>query len=477
MSYRCTGYVVNPAGWIATAGHCVDPREARDDLIKAGVAHALATGFYPQATSVDQLLGLIEYRANSFDDEGHLRRNQPDRTVITSWGASVSGVEIAKSKPAFVRAFHRHEDGDAALLKVDETDLNAIPLGDSDKVNINDDVVAVGYPVVIDNYTDDDLTPTFDSGTVSSRKTVAHGLLPVLQLSAGLSGGMSGGPTVDSDGKVVGTNVSHFPGEPFNYSIPIDQVKELMDSSGVKNDLSSTTKQYRDGIAAYYAKDRATAVKNLKAAVSAQPGNGFAADFLKKSQALPKPKPKAKDNGSGALLWVLLGLLVLLLVIGGILALVLSRPQGKKPAPGQMGAPGAPGAPGMVPGRWAARLPAVPGSRVVRRRWPRAATPRRPLRAATRVRPRPSELPGCARGQRVPRCAGTRAAHRAAAHPWQRHPLRRPTSRLALSRLPRAGSSLPRRSRRTAGEPAPAGTGPVGNESAVRAPLRSRPPR
>ncbi len=100
VSYRCTGYVVNPAGWIATAGHCVDPREARDDLIKEGVAHALSTGFYPQATSVDQLLGLIEYRANSFDDEGHLRRNQPDRTIITSWGASVSGVEIAKSKPA-----------------------------------------------------------------------------------------------------------------------------------------------------------------------------------------------------------------------------------------------------------------------------------------------------------------------------------------------------------------------------------------
>ncbi len=90
--------------------------------------------------------------------------------------------------------------------------------------------------------------------------------------------------------------MSHFPGEPFNYSIPIDQVKELMDSSGVKNDLSSTTKQYRAGIAAYYAKDRTTAVKNLKAVVSAQPGNGFAADFLKKSQALPKPKRRRRTT-------------------------------------------------------------------------------------------------------------------------------------------------------------------------------------
>src|SRR5690242_7535832 len=100
ISYRCTGYVVNPDGWIATAGHCVDPREARDDLIKEGVAYGLKVGFYPNAGSVNQLLSLIEYRANSFDDQGHLRRNQPDRTVITSWGAAVSGVQIAKSKPA-----------------------------------------------------------------------------------------------------------------------------------------------------------------------------------------------------------------------------------------------------------------------------------------------------------------------------------------------------------------------------------------
>lgn len=29
LSFGCTGFVVNPDGWIATAGHCVDPDEVR----------------------------------------------------------------------------------------------------------------------------------------------------------------------------------------------------------------------------------------------------------------------------------------------------------------------------------------------------------------------------------------------------------------------------------------------------------------
>ena len=352
VKMQCTGYVVNPEGWIATAGHCVDTRDGKKAVIETAAQWAVANGFYVFGTTVDSLIQNQHYRVNTFDDDDKLKRNTVDRTVVASWGAAVSGVDIEKSKPAFVRAFHKHEDGDAALLKVDETDLNAIKLGNSENVSINDDVVAIGYPAIIDSYTDADLTPTFDPGTITSRKTVADGLLPVLQMSAQLSGGMSGGPTVTPDGTVIGTNVSHFPGEPFNYAIPIEQVKELMDSTGVDNDLSATTQKYREGVSAYYAKNRTQAVKNLQAVVDEQPGNGFASDLLKKAKDLPKPKPK--DEGSNALLFIGLGVLLLLLIIGGVVAVLLTRRnKGPKPIAGQAtapGAPGAPGGPGMVPG-------------------------------------------------------------------------------------------------------------------------------
>jgi serine protease Do len=347
---QCTGYVVNPAGWIATAGHCVDSADGKEQVTRAAIRWRMQQGFYKAQYSEDDLYRLLDFRVNTFDAQEKLHRNTVTRDIVVSWSAAVSGVQLAKSKPAFVRAFRKHDAGDAALLKVDESDLNAIPLGDSGKVEINDQVFAIGYPAVIDNYTDADLTPTFDSGTISSRKTVARGLLPVLQMNADLSGGMSGGPTVTADGDVIGTNVSHFPGEAFNYSIPIDQVKELMDSTGVDNELSDTTKKYRAGITAYYDKDRTTAIKNLKAVVDEQPGNGFAADFLKDAKALPKPKPK--DTGSSTLLFVGLGVLLLLLIVGGVLALLLTRrSKGPKPMAGPGAAPVAgPGGPGVAPG-------------------------------------------------------------------------------------------------------------------------------
>ncbi len=32
--WTCTSFVVNPDGWVATAGHCVDPESAKDLILK-----------------------------------------------------------------------------------------------------------------------------------------------------------------------------------------------------------------------------------------------------------------------------------------------------------------------------------------------------------------------------------------------------------------------------------------------------------
>ncbi len=32
-TWVCTGFVVNPDGWVATAGHCVDPETAKDLIL------------------------------------------------------------------------------------------------------------------------------------------------------------------------------------------------------------------------------------------------------------------------------------------------------------------------------------------------------------------------------------------------------------------------------------------------------------
>ena len=190
---QCTGFVVNPDGYVATAGHCVDPAGGKDALQRAG--RRLGAG-----ELLHQLLLPHRRRRRSPttgstpSSNGRSASNKIDSVVKVSWGASVSGVNVLKQKPARVLAYQRFNEGDGALLKVDETELNAIELADTSGVEINSGVVAVGYPAIIGNYTDLTSRRRSTPATCSSIKTVADGLLSVFQLSAELSGGMSGGP-------------------------------------------------------------------------------------------------------------------------------------------------------------------------------------------------------------------------------------------------------------------------------------------
>ncbi|HEY1117570.1 MAG TPA: trypsin-like peptidase domain-containing protein [Acidimicrobiales bacterium] len=345
VTMQCTGFVVNPDGYVATAGHCVDPTGGKQAIREQAADWALENyyGVSGALLTVDDVIG--DYRVDILGTDDQVQKDRAEREVFVSWGASVSGVQVQKRKPARVLAFQKYEEGDGALLKVDETDLNAIELADTSGVEINSGVVAVGYPAVIDSFTDPDLTPTFDPGTVSSIKTVSQGLLSVFQLSAELSGGMSGGPTVDSEGHVIGVNSSHFVGEPFNYAVPAERIGELLAGAGVENTVSETTTTYRDGIRAYFEGDRSAAVGALEKVLDEQPANGLAEDYLAKAEDLPAP-PAEDSDGTSGVLWVAVGGGVILAFGALTLLLLLARRSGKPASPaGSQPAPAAPPVP------------------------------------------------------------------------------------------------------------------------------------
>jgi hypothetical protein len=140
----------------------------------------------------------------------------------------------------------------------------------------------------------------------------------------------------------------------FNFMRPASTIKELA-VPGSEYKLDSNAQAYRTGLTAYFNGDRATAVKNLSKVANAQPTNKYAKDYLAKAKKLPMP-PKPKS--SFPVLGLVIGLVVLLL-IGGLVALLLLR-KGKKPAAGapagmayppagQPPMPGAPAAPGAAP--------------------------------------------------------------------------------------------------------------------------------
>ena len=91
-------------------------------------------------------------------------------------------------------------DTDVAVLKVKGSNLSALPVADSDNLQVGDFVVAVGDPF--------GLGQTVTSGIVSAlgRSTDADGLQDFIQTDASINPGNSGGALVNLRGELVGIN-------------------------------------------------------------------------------------------------------------------------------------------------------------------------------------------------------------------------------------------------------------------------------
>jgi len=89
---------------------------------------------------------------------------------------------------------------DIALLKIEANDLPFVELGDSDKLDVGQWVVAIGTPFGLDY--------TATQGIVSalSRSLPKDTYVPFIQTDAAVNPGNSGGPLFDLDGQVIGVN-------------------------------------------------------------------------------------------------------------------------------------------------------------------------------------------------------------------------------------------------------------------------------
>lgn len=345
----CTGFVLTEDGYIGTAGHCVNTPETGEPAIYEQAARwALETGYYTSTDlDIDTVLGFNDYVIQ--DQSG--RRAKPQMKVTVAWAESAGGVETSKGLPARVVKWQKFAQGDGAVLKVEESGLSSLPLSDSD-IEVGTDVISVGYPGSVDTVADPDFSPSFKEGSVSSQKTMSGGLTTVYEVSAAMSGGMSGGPTVNLEGEVVGIN-SFGPAaetQQFNFIQPVSVMRELLGDAGTENALSEDTQAYRAGLDAYFAGDKVEAVENLETVVDNQPTHQLAKEYLDKAQELPDPPPAeeaSSDGGSmGLIIGIVVGVVVLLAIVGAVLMTLAKKKKGTSGSAPSSHAYGGPPAPG-----------------------------------------------------------------------------------------------------------------------------------
>ena len=114
---------------------------------------------------------------------------------------------------------------DLALVKIDAVDLPIVPLGDSSKVQLAQEIRAIGYPLsdVLGN------NVKVTKGTISGLNDRAGGR--VFQVDAAINPGNSGGPIVNSLGEVIGVASSKLTGVAISkvgFAIPSADVKQLL---------------------------------------------------------------------------------------------------------------------------------------------------------------------------------------------------------------------------------------------------------
>jgi serine protease Do len=113
-------------------------------------------------------------------------------------------------------------DRDLVLLDTDPASaLPTLTLGDSDALSAGDAVIAIGNPLGVLDY-------SVSNGLVSSvRKLSAE--MTVLQISAPISQGSSGGPLFNQDGEVIGiTTAIITAGQNLNIAVPSNYLRPLL---------------------------------------------------------------------------------------------------------------------------------------------------------------------------------------------------------------------------------------------------------
>ena len=123
------------------------------------------------------------------------------------------------------------EKRDLVILHVSALGKLPLPLDDSDTVLVGETVYAVGNPHGLEG--------TFSQGTISSVRTV--GTDKLLQLTAPISPGSSGGPVLNDRGNVIGVSVATFRGgQNLNFEIPSNYLTKLVSQIRAATPLSQT---------------------------------------------------------------------------------------------------------------------------------------------------------------------------------------------------------------------------------------------
>lgn len=267
---QCTAWGV-AANHVVTASHCiqVDVQAGTvpyDIIVGPATDWAMAVGLYPGLTRADvQNIGLTTWEV-----EGDSANSPPVREIYASYGVVTSGLQgQAGTSTARLVDNIPIDQGDVALVSIqDPAALASAPIPVLEIAPgtpaVGTEILSLGYPGVVGSITTGQTqSPSIQDGRISAVSTTSFGGYQVFEVSSAIDSGMSGGPTVNFAGQVVGVNSFGVVGnlDSFKFVSPADRfVGELLARNGVANEPSGTDVMYRQAVTQYLSGNYSAAI-------------------------------------------------------------------------------------------------------------------------------------------------------------------------------------------------------------------------
>ncbi|HVY48393.1 MAG TPA: trypsin-like peptidase domain-containing protein [Minicystis sp.] len=207
---------------VSTAAAC-GGRAAAPPATPSAPAAATSKTLTPAQIAARSTPAVVTIRSPEALGTGFLVR--PDGWIATNLHVIAGARELLvvlpdHSEHAVVEVMGVDPERDLAVVRIDAKALPVLTLGDSDVVHPGDPVVAIGHPLGLED--------TVSNGLVSAVREVDAGLT-VLQISAPIAPGSSGGPLFNDKGEVIGVAAAiSREGQNLNFGLPVAYLKLLI---------------------------------------------------------------------------------------------------------------------------------------------------------------------------------------------------------------------------------------------------------